>query len=147
MSPRRGGGRQVGGAGLKPGWQVGDTCWHILVIDDEEVVRDFARLALERHGHQVTTAASGAEGVTLFANQPDTFSAVLLDVLLPDLRGAEVLPRLREARADIPVLFSSGFEADRALDADVRELPRIDFIGKPYLADELIGKLRGLLEA
>ena len=118
---------------------------YVLVIDDEEVVRDFARLALERFGFRVATAASGKEGLDCFAGQPDAFSVVLLDVLLPDMGGEEVLCQLRECRADIPVLFSSGFQARRALHADALERELTDFISKPYLADALVEKLHALI--
>ena len=79
---------------------------HILVIDDEDDIREVARMTLDLvGGMQVTTAASGAEGIAAAAEvKPD---AILLDVMMPGLDGPETFRRLREqdSTRDIPVVL------------------------------------------
>ncbi len=118
----------------------------ILVIDDEEAVRQTAKSALESYGYTVVVAANGREGVKLFLDLGHEIHAVLLDVTMPVMSGEETLVRLESIRADIPVVLSSGFNED---DATRRFTGKglAGFVQKPYTAARLAEKIKMVLES
>ncbi|MGE0040534.1 MAG: PAS domain S-box protein [Vicinamibacterales bacterium] len=130
----------VPGAAL-PAWQGRGT---VLVIDDEEGVRDVARSVLERVGLTVRVAADGQEGVEAFLADPRGIDLVLLDMTMPRLNGAGVLTQIRRVRQDLPVILSTGFGEEDTI-AGMREQGRVDFIQKPYGPSALIELVRSLL--
>jgi two-component system, OmpR family, response regulator len=113
-----------------------------LVVDDEASLGDLLRMALRYEGWEVRTAADGQEALA----QARTFSpdVIVLDVMLPDLDGLQVLQRLRAAGSDVPVLFLT---AKDAVDDRVAGLTAggDDYVTKPFALDEVIARLRGLL--
>jgi signal transduction histidine kinase/HAMP domain-containing protein len=117
----------------------------ILVIDDEEAVRQTAKSALESYGYRVLVAANGKEGVNLFHELRDAIDAVLLDVTMPVMSGEEALVSLKGIREDIPVVLSSGFNED---DATRRFTGKglAGFVQKPYTAARLAEKMKMVLE-
>jgi CheY-like chemotaxis protein len=82
----------------------------VLIVDDEAMVRDLYRLALERAGYLVLEAGDGAEGLQVVATSPPDI--VLLDVRMPKIDGLEMLRRLKAAEStrDIPVVMLSNFD-------------------------------------
>jgi len=76
----------------------------ILVIDDEEPIRETLRLGLEPEGYEVVTAADGPEGLERFADGAG-WDLVLLDQRMPEMDGLEVLQRLRAANRSVPVML------------------------------------------
>jgi diguanylate cyclase (GGDEF)-like protein len=113
----------------------------ILCIDDDPNIRDLVTAALELDGFQVISASDGAQGLERAGvDQPQL---IILDVMLPDMRGWEVLRELKNhARtANIPVIFLSALDEtdDRvtglAMGAD-------DYIGKPFAVKELLARVR-----
>ena len=120
----------------------------ILVVDDDEHTRSVARDMLEHLGFSVEVARDGAEAVTIFSSDPQRFSAVLLDMTMPVMDGEETWRKMASIRADVPVLFSSGYTEQEALERfEEREVFR--FIQKPYnceqLREALVGMLSGFL--
>jgi len=113
-----------------------------LVVDDEASLGDLLRMALRYEGWEVRTAASGQDALT----EARTFSpdVIVLDVMMPDLDGVQVLQRLRAAGSDVPVLFLT---AKDAVDDRVAGLTAggDDYVTKPFSLDEVIARLRGLL--
>lgn len=78
----------------------------ILLVDDDPEIVHVARFSLEREGHDVTVAGSAAEAFEALASHDP--EAVLLDVMLPDMDGRDVLERLRCERPGLPVVFLTG---------------------------------------
>ncbi len=118
----------------------------ILVIDDEDTVRQAARSALESYGYRVVAAANGKEGVRLFQELAGEIDAVLLDMTMPVMSGEEALARLKDIRPDIPVVLSSGYEeADATRRFTGKGLA--GFIQKPYAAAGLAEKMKIALES
>src|ERR1051326_2239539 len=111
----------------------------LLLIDDEDDIREVARLSLELVAHwDVVTASSGAEGVErAAAEQPD---AILLDVMMPGMDGAATYGRLQSnpATRAIPVVLRTARVFDRA--DDRRGLEGIHVIGKPFDPMRLAGQ-------
>ena len=117
---------------------------HLLVVDDEQVVREMARFTLERCGYTVETAADGQAALELFAARPDQFDAVLLDLTMPVLDGEATLERLRAIRSGVRVVLSSGFSESEALRRfGDRRLG--GFLQKPYTAAVLARKIKQAL--
>ena len=113
----------------------------VLVVDDEAVVRAQLRRLLELRGYAVDEVTNGRDALAVLtsnaAGDPDVVDVVILDMTMPDLDGAEVLRRVRDAGSRVPIIVSSGY-----LDVAVeRRLPRGHFQGflpKPYGATELV---------
>ena len=116
----------------------------VLVVDDEEDVRLVARAALEFAGFTVLTANNGREGLAIFREQSDRICAVLLDLTMPEMGGAETLPELRRVRPDARVVISTGYGEDETLER-LGHVPPTGFIQKPYGAPDLIAKIRSVI--
>jgi two-component system cell cycle sensor histidine kinase/response regulator CckA len=86
----------------------------VLVVDDEPMVRDVAEAILARLGLSVVQAGDGEEAVRLFAAEPDRYAAVLLDLTMPRVSGAETFRRIREIKADARVILMSGYNEQEA---------------------------------
>ncbi len=78
----------------------------ILVVDDDPIFANYLRELLEAHGHRVEIAESGDEGVRQAAQSPPQL--IILDILMPDVDGIEVIRRLQEGRCASPVIAISG---------------------------------------
>ena len=116
----------------------------VLVVDDEQLVRDVAVRILKSSGYDVLSAADGREGLTTFQEHAGTIDAVVLDIAMPGLGGAEVFAELRKMSEELPVLFSSGYlEPD--LPIDPATAGRIGFLQKPYRMAALLDHLEALL--
>ena len=113
----------------------------ILVVDDEERMARFIRLNLEHDGFQVIEAFKGMQAVGLLRDKmPD---AVILDVMLPDIDGFEVLQLIREV-STVPVIMltAKGEEEDRVKGL---ELGADDYVTKPFSPRELVSRVRAVL--
>jgi DNA-binding response OmpR family regulator len=83
-----------------------------LVIDDEPLVRSALERLLRRGGHEVLVAQGGQAGLEVHARERGRIDAVFLDLMMPDLSGAEVFRRLRAVEPGLPVILSSGYSVD-----------------------------------
>lgn len=112
----------------------------VLVVDDEENIREAIAFTLRREGFEVLEAATGYEAVTQSERNPDV---VVLDIMLPGIDGLEVLRRIR-ASSNVPVLMLSakGDEIDRVVGL---EIGADDYITKPFAMRELIARIRAVV--
>ncbi|MEW2475274.1 response regulator transcription factor [Micromonospora gifhornensis] len=114
----------------------------VLVVDDEPTLTDLLSMALRYEGWQVRTAGDGMGAIRAARQfQPD---AVVLDVMLPDLDGFEVLRKLREDDATVPVLFLTARDAVEERVAGLT-VGGDDYVTKPFSLEEVIARLRALL--
>jgi two-component system OmpR family response regulator len=114
----------------------------VLVVDDESSLSDLLSMALRYEGWEVRAAADGSSAVrTAREFRPD---AVVLDVMLPDFDGLEVLRRMRADAPEMPVLFLTARDAveDRVAGLTAGG---DDYVTKPFSLEELVARLRGLL--
>jgi two-component system cell cycle sensor histidine kinase/response regulator CckA len=103
----------------------------ILLIDDEPAVRLVTGRMLSELGHRVVIAESGRRGVELLAAQPDSLDLIVLDLTMPDQSGEQTLAELRRLRGTIPVIITSGFQAEDA--SLLLKLPNVvGFLDKPH---------------
>ncbi|MET8142766.1 response regulator transcription factor [Sphaerisporangium sp. NPDC005288] len=115
----------------------------LLVVDDEPTVRELLSATLRFAGFTVTSAATGAEALAAARDQPPDL--VLLDVMLPDLDGFEVVRRLRDlVRPPVPVLFLTARDspADKVTGLT---LGGDDYVTKPFDLEELIARIGAIL--
>ncbi len=107
---------------------------HVLVVDDERVVRRALQRILERDGNRVTLAECGEQALEAYRQGATGIDVVILDVMMPDVDGREVLRRMREVNPGVRVILSSGFtaESDPSLTVEGTWL-----LQKPYTPDQV----------
>src|SRR5215211_7596566 len=115
----------------------------ILVIDDEEIMREILEALLTREGYQVRLASSGEEGVELARSTP--FDAAIVDVMMPGMDGMATLEELRKIDEELPVLMVTAFASvETAISAMKRGA--FDYITKPFKNDEVLIVVRNAVE-
>ncbi len=116
----------------------------VLVVDDEEVIRDFTKAALQDAGFTVMTAADGEEALTHLRRDATHFDAVLLDLTMPKLDGEDTLVALRMIAPSLPVILTSGFtEQPRAQQFVNRGIA--DFLPKPFTGAKLVALIDSVI--
>ncbi len=131
-------------AGQEDLWDSRGT---ILVVDDEEIIRDVAQNILEEFGYDVVVANDGRKALEVFRRHAAEITAVLLDLTMPELDGAECFLELRRIKPDVRVILSSGFDNnDSAIDRFMTE-DGVGFIQKPYRPKQLVEKIRAVARA
>ena len=123
----------VGGAG------------RILLVDDEQILRNVAARMLERLGYEVTTASNGAEAIKVFEAQGGDFDLVILDMSMPEMNGKDCFYALRNRRPDVRIMLASGFTREEDVDALVGD-GLVGFIQKPFRSTVLGKAIRAALE-
>jgi len=116
----------------------------ILVIDDEEFVRQIAKSALTRYGYSVITAQNGQEGIELLQKSGDSVSLVLLDMTMPVMSGEDTLTKLRTMRPGLPVIFCSGYH-EANVERRYADQELAGFIQKPFTAAYLAEQIKAAL--
>ncbi len=114
----------------------------VLVVDDEASLTDLLQMALRYEGWEVKAASDGMTALSIAREfKPD---AVVLDIMLPDIDGLEILRRLRADGNDVPVLFLT---AKDSLDDRITGLTAggDDYVTKPFSLEEVVARLRGLI--
>ena len=115
----------------------------VLVIDDEEIMREMLETLLTREGYSVRTAQGGAEGIELARTLP--LDAVIADVMMPGVDGMAVLDELKKADDDLPVVMITAFASvENAIAAMKRGA--FDYITKPFKNDEVLAVVRNAVE-
>jgi CheY-like chemotaxis protein len=109
----------------------------ILVVDDEEIVRDVARRVLVSVGFTVDIAADGEQAIRMVGLDPTAYDCVVLDMMMPHLSGLETFRRMREVSPRLTVLLSSGYN-EQVATRDFGPNGLAGFVQKPYRPDELI---------
>jgi len=112
----------------------------VLVVDDEETVREVVRRLLEREGVQVVTADNGANAVQIFRQHADEIALVLMDLTMPEMDGEQAFHAIRAIRSDATVVLSSGFSETEAADR-LRRHGLAGFIRKPYTRSVLLHEI------
>jgi two-component system response regulator MprA len=121
---------------------MGNTEFHILVVEDDHAVRDALERALSFEGYTVDVARDGAVALSMI--REGEYDLIVLDVMMPHLDGLETCRRIRAGGDDIPILMLTARTAvnDRVegLDAGAD-----DYVAKPFSLDELLARIRALL--
>jgi len=118
----------------------------ILMVEDEEMLRNLVRRILERQGYQVLSASGGQEAVAEAKRHPARIDLLLTDVIMPDANGKQVYEQLRLQRPDIKVLFMSGYTGDAIAQHGLFDLD-LPFIQKPFTIRNLAARVREILDS
>jgi two-component system response regulator PilR (NtrC family) len=115
----------------------------VLIIDDEEIMREILETLLSREGYSVRVASAGSEGVEVAKSVP--FDAVIVDVMMPGMDGMAVLEELKKFDDDLPVIMITAFASvENAIAAMKRGA--FDYITKPFKNDEVLVAVRNAVE-
>ena len=117
----------------------------ILLVEDEDMVRNVIRVTLEKHGYRVLEARNGKEALKIGEQPPGPIHLLLTDVIMPGLNGPDVAARLRPLLPEIKILYMSGYAADILLGPETQETDAA-FLSKPFRHAELLQKIREVLE-
>ncbi len=117
----------------------------VLVVDDEPMIRSFARSMLEMEGYRVVDAASGAEALEILRGQTAEIGGVLLDLSMPGMDGSVVLSTLRTFAPDLPVVIQTGYSAEATAQRLAQWRVR-GVLQKPYRANQLLACIRAMFE-
>lgn len=112
----------------------------VLIVEDEDVIRDFEVINLKRAGYEVVDVPNGEEALQIFDRNPTYFDIVLLDVMMPGIDGFEVCRRMREKNSAIGIIM---------LTAKSQEMDKVnglmigadDYVTKPFSPSELVARV------
>lgn len=104
----------------------------ILVVDDEEVIRNFAKETLESLGYSILVASNGEEAVAVYNSNKGSIDLVILDLIMPKMGGDEAFHRLKLINPDVRVLISTGFGIAEQTTEMMKDTGIAGFLHKPY---------------
>ena len=117
----------------------------LLLVEDDELVRDAMTRLFVREGYLVLTAATGHDAIGLLRTPATPIDVVLLDIGLPDVSGADLCARLRQFFPHMPVVVCSGAASPQEAD-ELRQLGITHFFCKPIAMPDLIAAVRSALD-
>jgi PAS domain S-box-containing protein len=118
----------------------------ILVVEDEKPVRELVARVLEKHGYKVMQAATGVEAVEIWRGHKTEIALLLTDLVMPEnMNGRELAETLVADRADLKVIFTSGYSAD-IVGKDFKLEPELNYLQKPYQPQTLVLAVRRCLD-
>ncbi len=116
----------------------------LLLVDDEAIVLDVTAAMLRRLGYTVLTALSGREAVEIYTEHADRISAVVLDMIMPEMGGGEVFDQLKRINPSVKVLLASGY----SMQGQAREILNRGcdgFLQKPFTLEDISVRIRSLI--
>jgi CheY-like chemotaxis protein len=117
----------------------------ILLVDDEEFVRDLGARILTRYGYTVLQAANGKEAIEVFREKGPEISLVILDLIMPEMSGSECMEQLLKIDPKAGIVLSSGYSADSPMGESV-EMGARGFVQKPFRMRDLLQEVRRVLD-
>ena len=122
-----------------------DVSETILVVDDDDEIRDLTRELLEDSGYQVLDAASGEQALEIFWEKAGDIDLVIMDLNMPGMGGRKCTKEMLSTDPSVKVLVASGYSAD-CHGKEALEFGAKDFISKPYQTKKILGRIRKLLD-
>jgi two-component system, cell cycle sensor histidine kinase and response regulator CckA len=117
----------------------------VLLVDDEEFVRDLGARILNKAGYNVLTATNGREALDLFKKERSQISLVILDLIMPEMGGTECLKELLKIDPQVRILVASGYSADASVKETI-QMGAKGFVTKPFRFKELLRQVRKTLD-
>lgn len=117
----------------------------ILIVDDEEQIRDISRDILERYGYNVLIASDGEEGFNVYKENMEIIDLVILDLVMPKKSGTEVLEEIKKINPNEKILIASGYSTNGPI-REVLDRGAKMVVNKPYTLRELLSKVRDTLD-
>ncbi len=112
----------------------------VLLVDDEPVVRELGTTILKQLDYRPIVAEDGLAGIDLYQKHRDEIAAVILDLIMPNMSGIDVLRRLRLANENVKIIVSTGYAKEELLHA-VMDMKPTGFLRKPYKVQEMADAL------
>ncbi len=106
----------------------------ILVVDDDESIRELFECIIEDMGYECDTAENGEEGIKAIENE--TYKLVFLDIKMPKINGIEALKKIKALKPEIPVIMMTGFSVDDLVN-EAKNLKAEDVLYKPFDVETL----------
>ena len=116
----------------------------VLIVEDEEIVRELVCQVLSEQGYDVLCAANGAEALQMSDDHPGKVSLLITDVVMPQIGGLELARRLLALRHDLKVLYVSGYSEDDMSEQGVLS-EDMEFLEKPFTPQAITRKVREIL--
>jgi two-component system cell cycle sensor histidine kinase/response regulator CckA len=117
----------------------------ILLVEDDEPVRELAGRMLRRFGYQVLTAGNAAEAEKVFERHADQIQLLLTDIIMPQTSGLQLASRLKALKPGLPVVYMSGFTEDAFANRGPYD-PKVTLINKPFTPELLATRIRQALD-
>jgi PAS domain S-box-containing protein len=119
----------------------------VLVVEDQDGIRDIVRESLRRNGYKVLIAVDGNEALQMASAYPDPIHLLVTDLVMPNIGGRELAHRLTPLRPRMKVLFMSGYSEHSALDSENEEMdPSATILQKPFSLEALARNVRRVLD-
>jgi hypothetical protein len=116
----------------------------ILLVEDEDPLREFGRVVLKRAGYQIIEASDGAQALSICEKQKPSISLIFTDVIMPSMSGPEMTRQLEKIYPGIPVLYTSGYSRS-VVTENGSQSSEFEFLQKPYTSQELLVRLEQIL--
>lgn len=120
-------------------------CETILLVEDNQMVRNLVRVALRNYGYTLLEAEHGYQAISLSAQWEGPIDLLLTDVVMPSMSGRELAERLKALRPDLKVLFMSGYTDDEVIKHGLLTA-EVEFISKPFSPRVLASRVREMLD-
>ncbi len=109
----------------------------ILLVDDEESIREITKITLEEYGYSVLTASDGTEAIALYANYTDQIALVITDMMMPYMSGEATIRAIQKMNPNAKFIAVSGLK----LIGDIINHPSVEFLNKPFTSEKLLGAI------
>ena len=137
------------GTNLRPKHRCRSPCTKgtetVLVVEDQDGIRDIVRESLRRNGYKVLIAVDGNEALQMAGEYPDPIHLLVTDLVMPNIGGRELAQRLTPMRPGMKVLFMSGYSEQSALDIEATS-QSASVLQKPFSLDALARQVRRVLD-
>ena len=118
----------------------------VLLVDDEDFVRDFGERILSRYGYKVLAARNGKEALEIYRKEKTNISLVILDLIMPEMGGKQCIKELLEINPQAKVLLASGYESgDSPLDPS--QVGAAGFVRKPFNVAQILQNVRQIIDS
>ncbi|MEW6349338.1 MAG: response regulator [Thermodesulfobacteriota bacterium] len=117
----------------------------ILLVDDDELIRQLGSRILQRGGYAVIEASNGKEALDVYRSRGKEISLVVLDLIMPEMGGVECLQELLKIGLDVKVVIASGFSAEKHT-RDLLHSGAKGFVNKPFNMKDVLETVRNVLD-
>ncbi len=124
--------------------RAGQSEW-VLVLENEDTIRELAQAGLERAGYRVVSAADGGEGISIFGRRHTEIGVVVLDMMLPWIDGATAIRMFRKLQPDVEIVVMCGMPSLRTLAFEAAQ-QRLTYLEKPIRGDELLAAVGAAMD-
>ncbi len=117
----------------------------LLLVEDEDAIRELALEVLTEEGYRVLDAVNGEEALEIASSRPETIHLMITDVMMPHMNGRELAGRMAKVHPETAVLYTSGYPGDRLVAEGIAD-PGAAFLPKPFTPSGLCARVRELLD-